>query len=91
MTDRLSDGTIKHVKIIHVGDSQFTVDEQSAQNYHFVEPSYTAPTAVKCSGCAMVTLHSGLNVMAATTGIFSGPNVSRRMYLCTNCGKFSTR
>jgi hypothetical protein len=79
-------------------EGEFTVSKSSRQIFLMAGGNDMAVrTAFKCSGCQLLTLHIGKElVMYDALGELPDkpnvlPEVRKRILGCTNCGKFSTK
>jgi len=72
----------------------FVVDKDSRQRFLMSPLSASLKTAFKCSGCQLLTVHVGSELTMFDALEVDGvklDKIVRRVYGCTNCGKFSTK
>lgn len=65
------------------------VSEESKESYYATPPVAVNSSAFKCGGCNLLTVHQGYEFTALHV---QGEDYSkRRVYVCTNCGKFVSK
>lgn len=86
---------LPEVKTVVINDGEeVQVDSRSGSNYFLLDPHVINSSVFKCSNCKYVTVHDGFEVAGFPTGttpVTTESVKSKRLYLCTNCGKFSTK
>lgn len=59
-------------------------------NYLFEDPDPVNDSAFKCGGCNLLTIHQGYGLVGLPSDHSQDP-VTKRIYMCTNCGKFVSK
>lgn len=71
------------------GEESVQVSEESKENYFIDDPDVVNDSVFKCPGCSLLTIHQGFEFTAYH--VDGGDTNKRRIYMCTNCAKFSSK
>lgn len=73
-------------------DEEVMVSGDAEENYYFSAPEGVNDSVFKCPGCKMLTIHQGYQCVGHPVhNLAGGDQILRRIYLCTHCGKFSSK
>lgn len=77
-------------KSVTINDNEEVLVSGNAQeNFFTEEPEPVNDSVFKCPGCTLLTIHQGFEFQALH--VDGGITHIRRLYMCTNCGKFATK
>jgi hypothetical protein len=85
--EKEKDLPLSHVRVVTINDDEeVTISEDATQDYYIHDVAEVNESAFKCSGCQLLTVHSGIEFIIASVGPEPGTK-PRRVYVCSNCGK----
>lgn len=70
-------------------DEEVRVSPEAKELFELYDPRPVNEMAFKCSGCQVVAVHQGFTL--AAVNVHDAQKVDRRIVMCRNCGKISTK
>lgn len=70
-------------------DEEVFVGEDTREDYYLHGFAQVADSVFKCADCKTGTIHQGIEMSARN--LDGTAILNRRIYLCTNCGKYSSK
>lgn len=74
---------------INDGEDVF-VSPEFEENFYATTPTPVPDSVFKCNGCSLLSVHQGYEFICVHAEGAEAAN-ARRVYMCTNCGRFATK
>lgn len=68
------------------------ISKSSVEEWFMHDPQPVNDSVFKCSNCRLLTIHGGYEFKALSAlSVNDEPPLVKRVYMCTNCGKFVSK